>query len=603
MRNKVIAAIVVVAIVAGGGWWFTKRSTNASAKAQVQYRFEKVQRGQISNTISGTGPVASVNGVMVKSNQTGTVTQILAQDGDKVKAGQVVIVLDNDNLESSLKQAQVDVQNNQQSLENLLNPQSTAVRAQQLKVESAKLTLKQRQTDVANLTVTAPIGGVIASVKTTAGSSITANTLLFTIYDDSTPTFTASIPQRDAALIKVGQKASVELAGFGKVTGTVVENAAAATPTSGNRDANVPVQISLPSLAGVRAGMVGQTSIEIDGLSYLVVANGSIDNDAVEVRAQVAGIAGSIGIREGSRVKAGDVLLRLVNDSLTVSLAQAENDLATQEQALVNLVDPANDPSGQLRQLRNKLDQAQITLATRQSDFNDLSVKAPVEGQISALTARVGDRVTANQSLFRVANYNLMQITITVDELDVAKAKVGQKTQITLDALPGRNYLGTVTKINPEGTFRNDIATFEVTVTVDKPDGLMAGMNSTVTIIVDDKQGLYLPAATVQVRQGRAFVQVLENGQPVQKEVQVGLRTSQRVEITGGLKEGDEVISVIIRPTSTTQGLGGLFGGGNRQQGTNTTFPQEQAPAGAGQRQQQQGGFRQGGTGTGTGGR
>lgn len=575
MRSKVIAAVVAVAVVAGGGYWYTQRSRPASAASQVQYRFEKVQRGEIRSTITGTGPVASVNGVIIKSNQTGTVEQLLAQDGDQVKAGQVIMVLSNDNLESSLKQAQVDLQNNQSSLANLLNPQATAVRAQQLKAESSRLTLKQRQTDVANLAITAPVGGVIASVKTAAGSAVTANSLLFTVFDDTTPTFIASVPQWAATAVRPGHTVFVQLPGFGEVRGTVVENAAAATPTNGNRDATVPVEVQLPAMPGVRAGMVGQATFTIPGQIDQVVANGAVENDAVEVRAQVAGIAGDLQVREGSRVQAGDALLSLVNESLLVSLSQAENDLATQEQALANLLDPAKDPSGQLRSLQAKVEQSQITLQTRQNDYDDLRVKAPVDGQISSLLLRVGDRISTNQSLFRVANYGMMQITITVDELDVAKAKVGQKAQITLDALPGRAFTGTVTKINPEGTFKNDIATFEVTITVEKPQGLMAGMNSTVNIIVEEKQGLFLPAQTVQVRQGKAYVQVLQNNEATLKEVQVGLRTSQRVEITGGLNEGDQVISLIIRP-QTQSGFGGIFGGNRNQQQQNTTFPQEQ---------------------------
>ena len=262
-------------------------------------------------------------------------------------------------------------------------------------------------------------------------------------------------------------------------------------------------------------------------------------------------------------------------------MQQAENDLKTQEQNLENLLTPANDPSGQLRTLTSKLDGARVSLASKEADKADLQVKAPVSGQISSLTLKVGDRVTANQNLFRVADYNQMQITIAVDELDVAKTKVGQTAQITLDALSGKTYTGKVTKINPEGVVKNDIATFEVTVTVDKPEGLMAGMNASVNVVVEQKSDvLWLPAAAVQVRGGKAFVQVLENNQVVQKEVQVGTRTSQQAEIVSGLKEGDQVIQTIIR-TQTTSGFGGMFGGNRAGTGgapggaPTTTTPQQ----------------------------
>ncbi|HWH72324.1 MAG TPA: efflux RND transporter periplasmic adaptor subunit, partial [Candidatus Sulfotelmatobacter sp.] len=222
MRNKVIAAVIIAAILGGGGWWWqSNRTKQAASQTKTQYIFANVRRGDIRSTISGTGPVASVNGVLVKSNQTGTVAQLLAQDGDKVKSGQTVLVLDNDNLEAQLKQAQVDLQSSQASLDNLLNPQATAVRAQMLKVENAKLTLKQRQQDVKNLTVTASRGGIITAVKATAGSDIANNALLFTIFDDSDASFTLTVSQSSASQIRVGQTAQVTLPGFGTVTGKV----------------------------------------------------------------------------------------------------------------------------------------------------------------------------------------------------------------------------------------------------------------------------------------------------------------------------------------------------------------------------------------------
>jgi HlyD family secretion protein len=168
-------------------------------------------------------------------------------------------------------------------------------------------------------------------------------------------------------------------------------------------------------------------------------------------------------------------------------------------------------------------------------------------------------------------------VTISVDELDIAKAKVGQRAQITLDAIPGKVYQGQVTKINPEGIFKNDIATFEVTVQVEQPEGLMAGMNASVNIVVEEKKNvLWVPAQAVRVQRGQAYVQILQGGQPVQKEVEIGLRTSQQVEVVRGLQEGEQVIVTIIRP-QTQQGFG-LFGGPRGQQQNQPSFGAPEAP-------------------------
>jgi hypothetical protein len=79
----------------------------------------------------------------------------------------------------------------------------------------------------------------------------------------------------------------------------------------------------------------------------------------------------------------------------------------------------------------------------------------------------------------------------------------------------------------------------------------------------------------VRVQQGKAMVQVREGDTAVQKEVQVGLRTQQQVEVLSGLNEGDKVIQTIIRPQTTTAGFGLFGGGGNRNQQQNqASFPQ-----------------------------
>lgn len=571
MKKKLIAGLVIVAVLGTGGWWvLSRRADRAAARNAVQYVQEPVRRSTIRAQVSGSGPVRSVNGVTVKATQSGTVAQILAKDGDRVQAGQPIIRLESPTLLSSLSQAQLDLQNARINLDGLVSPQATAVRAQELKVENARIALKQRQEDLANLQVVAPAAGVIASVAAVEGGSVSDNTLLFTLYDESTPTLILPLPQETAGALYPGQKAQVTLPGHGSVEGVVSRQGGTASPVSGNRDASLSVAIDLPPLPSIRPGMVAQVTIDAPRLPYRIQGNGSVENDVEEIRARVAGTATQIAVVEGQRVAAGQPLLTIENEGLLLQLEQAANDLKSQEEALTSLVDPAQDPSGQLATYQQKLQQAQLTLSQRQADVDELQVKAPVAGTLSALTPVVGERVNSGANLFRVADYNAMEVTISVDELDVAQIKVGQPAVITLDALPGKTYRGKVSKLNPEGIFKNDIATFEVTVAIEQPEGLMAGMNASVNITVMERENvLHLPVSAVRVTRGQATVQVLEQNQVVQKEVVVGIKTNDRYELISGLNEGDQVITTIVRPQSgLPMGPGGGFpgpGGGGGQ--------------------------------------
>jgi HlyD family secretion protein len=579
VRKKAIAVLAIVALAGAGTYWYTARSRSAAATGQARYLQTAVRRGTVRASVTGTGAVKAVNGMDVQATQAGTVKEVLVQDGDRVKAGQTVLRLDNPSLLNSLRQAQLDLASAQANLDTLLSAQ--AIEAQEVKLASARLNLQKLEADQAGLTVTAPTGGLVTAVSVQPGDDVTANAVLLTLYDDSTPTLVVEIPQQAAARVEVGHPAQVTIQGIGEFKGTVRRVGGVATPASGNKDATVSLYVDLPPTPGIRPGMAGQATLEVPGLTYLVTGTGTVENDAVSIRTRTAGTVETVAVKPGDRVSAGALLVRLQNESLAVQVKEAANAVREAEQNLQVLQNPTADQSGQVFAARSKLEQARLTLESREREVSELEVKAPVDGQVSGLSLRIGQKVSANQTLFRVADYQAMEVTITVDELDIAKVRVGQSARITLDALPGREYRGKVVKVNPEGTFKNDIATFEVTVTIDNPQGLMAGMNASVEIVVEEKQNvLWLPAQAVQVRQGSAFVQVLENGKPVQKQIEIGLKTSQQVEVTGGLAEGDQVVLTTVQtgqnqnqnqnqPQGGPQG-GLMFPGAGRFPGGNT---------------------------------
>jgi HlyD family secretion protein len=596
MKRKQVAIGLVVALGLGAGGWalYNARAKQAARQETSSYVQQPVRRGSIRSTITGTGPVAAVTAVNLKAAQAGTAKQVLVKDGDKVTAGQVLVVLDSPQLQSQLEQAQNDLASLQQQLARKLNPNDVTIQTQKLKVESAEATYRQRQADQAALTVKAPISGVVTAVPATVGSDLSANSLIMTLYDDSAPTFVANVPQEAAGAVKAGAKAQVTINGFGTREGTV--RAVLGSSQSAGQG-TVQLAISLPETPGIRPGMTGSAQVEAAGLLFQVKGNGTVQDTSVQVKTQVAGKVAQLAVREGARVTAGDLLASLTNDQIALQVAQAANDLAVQQQNLTNLINPETDPDGTIADLQRKIATAQATLAQRQEDVASLQIKAPVSGTVSGLAVTVGDKVSANQQLMRVADYGAMQIVIGVDELDIAKVQVGQSAQITLDALPGKRYRGKVTAIAPEGTVKNDIATFSVTVQIEEPQGILAGMTASAEIVVAQKDGaLLLPAQAVHSRSGQSFVSILKDGRPQEVEVQTGIRTATEVEILSGLQEGQQVIVTQIR-TQTQQGFPGLGGANRFGQGGNVQAGPGGGNAGGGAQRQNGGTQRQGGGG------
>lgn len=199
------------------------------------------------------------------------------------------------------------------------------------------------------------------------------------------------------------------------------------------------------------------------------------------------------------------------------------------------------------------------------------AIVAPFTGTITTVDVAVDDSVQAKQILFHMTDYTKLKTVISVDELDINKIKLNQTADITVGAIEGVTYQGTVTNIAAVGQNQNGVANFNVEITLNKNDNLKPGMSAEAIILIESKaDALYLPIEAVQTANGKKYVELLdENGSTTQTEVTTGLINTSNVEILTGISEGNIVRYVVA--TSSSNALGGpggmmmLGGGGNFQ--------------------------------------
>ncbi len=139
-----------------------------------------------------------------------------------------------------------------------------------------------------------------------------------------------------------------------------------------------------------------------------------------------------------------------------------------------------------------------------------------------------------------------MTIDVSVDELDILSLSVSQNATITLDALPGQSFDGTVKKINPTGTNEGGSTKYTVTMEVPRSSQMLDGMNASVLIEVSHLDSvLTVPAAAVQEDGNRTYVYTAldeKTGQPTQTvDVTTGSSDGTNIEILSGLTSGDTV--------------------------------------------------------------
>jgi len=281
-----------------------------------------------------------------------------------------------------------------------------------------------------------------------------------------------------------------------------------------------------------------------------------------EINAEVSGTIAEIYAKSGDKLELGKPILRIANDDLDRQVRSAEIQLAKAEEELRLLLDPY---STEVRKQQLVVEESYEKMVDSQEDAESLNVTAPFSGMVVSIPVKIGEEITAAQTLMIVSNFDKNRLEISVDELDISKLAVGQKAQVKVDALTSISLTGEVVEISQEGNSQNGITSYPVVLEVSNADGVKAGMSGAVTIILASKENvLVIPAEALTTANGRNLVTVLEAGVQKSKPVKVGINNGSQAEIIEGLSDGEQVVvastSTAAAQTNRTQGAGG-FGG------------------------------------------
>lgn len=363
---------------------------------------------------------------------------------------------------------------------------------------------------------------------------------------------------------------------------------------------------------------------EKSNIDVTVSATGTVE--AAQTKDVVANNSGTIqnlSVNVGDTVSQGGTIAKVQSDDIDSAVSKA-NLTVQQQQLQVNNAKNADDQAMQQLSLQS----AQNDLNNKIEQQNKMTLTAPIGGVVVAKNDNNGDSVQAGKALITIADLSSMKVDVQVDELDISKVKTGQTADLTFDAISGKTYTGTVDSISQMGTTSNNVTTYDVIVTVNNPDGVKLGMNANVNIKVSSKaDALTIPVEALVERNNKKYVMVKTSGSDTASskgswsqnsssgnsqgnsgsgsyrrngengafggnnsgrtstlggklvEVQTGLENETTVEITSGIKEGDEVMIQLPQVSSTSSqksgGFGGLgggsfggLGGGNRQGGS-----------------------------------
>jgi RND family efflux transporter MFP subunit len=210
----------------------------------------------------------------------------------------------------------------------------------------------------------------------------------------------------------------------------------------------------------------------------------------------------------------------------------------------------------------------QANLESAQNNLANATLKAPSAGVVASVSSQIGEFVTGGGTanpFILLADTAGVALHGTIGEADVAKLQLGQVATITVDAVGTARMTGKVSALDPLATIAQGVPVYGVDVLIDIPNPqIRPGMSGTAAIIIASRQNvLTVPNLAVRTTNGRRYVQLLKDGQPVDTDVTFGISNETITEVVTGLQEGDTVVLPQPRAASSGAAGGGVrIGGG-----------------------------------------
>lgn len=308
-------------------------------------------------------------------------------------------------------------------------------------------------------------------------------------------------------------------------------------------------------VAGERAGEVAVKVTEAStgdnggGLPY----SGTIEEDnAVMVSFAAQGTIKSLAVSEGQRVSKGQYLG-------SVDATQAENALAAAKASVLQaqdaydrmkqLYESKSIPEMKWVEVQSKLLQAKSTEQTALKAVADCRLYSPTSGVVSEKLAEVGQNVMPGTPVAKVVGTSVLKVKIAVPEGEMSLLKPGQKAQVCVDALGGRQFDAVMTE---KGVDANEVSrSYDVKFRIcGAHDGLLPGMvasvrlrGATASANSSAAAQITVPANVVQQDyDNRTFVWTVRSGKAQKTYVTCGEFVGDGVVVSGGLSAGDKVI-------------------------------------------------------------
>lgn len=527
--HKKVSIAVLMLIVIFGYWGYSRLT---SSNDSIKYVMATVKKGTLVSSVSGSGQVSALEQIDLKSEVSGTVTYIGVKTGEFVQKNKILFVIDNKDAEKAVRDAELSLESAKISLEKLKIEKSN---------DNINSNLKKSYTDgftkVSEAFIDLPT--ILAGLESVLSNANLSDNV-------------ARVSGKTAEMYRNSMETAYY--SFKKSLGKTETDYRKLNIFSSGEDIKNVVKETYDT---VRMASDATKSF-LNFVNYISQESDSNTSDFSSELDQLAGY------------------LSKINSNIS-SLLSVETDIKNTEDSLQNADLDLIDAQLSLKQKENSLKDARDKIA-------DYYIRAPFDGILASIEAKKGD--TAPSVLGTIIT-NQKIATLSMNEVDVSKIKLGQKAVVTFDAIENFSADGSVAEIDTIGTTSQGVVSYEVKVTFDtNEEQIKPGMSVSASIITEQKENvLMIPSSAIKNRGDKKYVQTFLESSPLptnaiettsdkipnQIEVITGITDDTNTEIISGLKEGDQIIARTIsadttqNTTSTTNK--NMFIGGGRTPG------------------------------------
>ena len=528
-RTVILIVFVIILIV---GYSVYKKMTNTNT--ETRYVMAAVAKGTIISTVSGSGQVSASNQININPTVSGTITEIKVNPGDSVKQGQTLFTIDSTTAQKAVRDAQINLQSAQLSLQKLQIQNSTG---------NTDATLTKSYSDGFDAVSSTFLD--LPSTITGVQNILAQNNLSDNVARSSGNTAT-----------NYRNKAETDYYNANSAYQTNKKSYGSANYSSKQSDIDTLIEETYNTTSLLATAIKDLN----DYVNYIASDTGR-PADFTSTQTTLSGYTNTI------------------NGHLS-ALLMAESSIKSAKDAL-----PNNNIDLQSAQIT--VTQRQNALADAEQNLSDYYIRAPFDGVIANIPVEKGSNASSSTTLGTIITTQQVAV-MSLNEVDVAKISLGQKATLTFDAIPDLTITGKVTEIDSIGTVSSGVVNYNVKINFDTNDArIKSGMSVSATIITNVKQDVFtVPNSAVKTQNGASYVQTFSTSLPTpvagvqgspssvlptSQTVTVGISDDTNTEIISGVKEGDEVVVKTItgttttatttKTTSTRSVLGGIGGG------------------------------------------